>query len=118
MNIQMSAVKKRITQFPITRTVVRSGVEFHPTLNRGDKIRCYYCNKVIKVNDKTAFTVPNDPTKMQYIECPECEKRVSVLYYFDRKVKVGELKKKKTRKRIRAYVADWDSPDAECELRD
>lgn len=106
MNIQMSAIKKRITKFPITRTVVKSGVEFHPILNRGDKVSCYFCKTPIKVNEKSAFTVPNDPTEMQYLECPKCGKRVSILYYFDRKV-TYEKKVKKKKPRARYYVSAW-----------
>ena len=107
MNVQMTALKQPITKFPITRNVVRCGVEFHPTLDHGDKVRCVYCQNPIRVNERTAFTVPNDPTEMQYLECPKCKKRVSVLYYFDRKIRAGELQPKKKRRRIKAYVADW-----------
>ena len=107
MNIQMSAIKKQ-AKFPITRNVVKNGVMFRPELNLGDRVSCYYCNSPIRVNTKTAFTVPGDDTEMTYIECPKCGKRVSVLYYFDRKVTYEPRKKKnKPRTRTRTYVSAW-----------
>ena len=101
MNIQKNIIENPITEFPITRNVVKQGLAFHPLLNVGDRVSCYYCSSPIKVNAKTAFRVEGDDSEMQYIECPKCHMRVSVLYYFDRKVLNGQHTKEPGKRRRR-----------------
>lgn len=116
-NIQKT-INKLPANWPITRNVVKKGVVFHPVLNEGDVVKCYFCNKKITVNNDTAFRVLGDPADLDYIECPECGKRVASLYYFSRKVLYEEPKKtkKKPRRRSRYYVDDILGLDPDGEL--
>ncbi len=86
--------------FPITRIVNESGHDYKRVLNKDDKVRCYFCNKPIKINSVTVHESQVDG--MPIVRCmdPECGCTVPVLYYFDRVIDTKPLSNKLNRKKV------------------
>ena len=53
-------------------------------LDKDDKVICYYCDFVFPVDGNVVVT---DEYDNKALRCPECGKKTSVLYYYDRKAK-------------------------------
>ena len=85
--------------FPVTRTVNESGTDYKRSLNKNQKVRCYFCNKPITINGVTVYISKADG--MPIVRCmdPECGKTAPVLYYFDRIVDKKPLSNKLNRKK-------------------
>lgn len=71
--------------YPITSLVVEHGHTTEYQLHENDVVECYYCKSHFPV--KGNVIIP-DIYDNKALKCPECGKVVSVLYYYDRKVKV------------------------------
>lgn len=81
--------RKAAARLPYVRTVVEAGRERTMTIAAGDKVYCYFCDKVITVDKSTAFRIARDPGETLFIQCPECRKTADAFYYFDRAVRPG-----------------------------
>ena len=96
--------------FPIERTVVYNGEERIKRLEKGALVRCIFCGKIFRVDDKNTYKAKDG---MPIIVCPEqsCRIGVPVLYYFDKEIRTGpvETKKKKKPKNKGAYMRVTDS---------
>ena len=69
-------------RFPIITTIKYGGHEDEYILDRGDIVRCYFCNERFLISTKD-IVIP-DKYDNKAVRCPKCKKVVSVLYYYDR----------------------------------
>ena len=70
-------------KFPIIRNVKLNDLNRTYKLDKGDVVKCWYCKKPIKISSETCSMLENDPSGMVYVDCPKCQSKVAVLYYFD-----------------------------------
>lgn len=84
--------------FPIKRNIVVCGTEYVKTLNKGAKVKCHMCGKKMVVDNNNTINFE----EMQYVCCPECGAKVSVLYYFGKEI--SDEPKQGKGKGIRSYV--------------
>ena len=68
--------------FPITSIVKHGGDTYEYVLNKGDIVKCFYCNDRITISQKV-IVIP-DMYNNTAVRCPNCGKVVSVLYYYDK----------------------------------
>ena len=89
--------------FPIIRSVASYGHAYDKRIDEGDRVHCYMCGHPFAIN---RYCVDVDENEMQFVTCPKCRYRVSVLYYFD-KTNLPELKsvdKSKKHETQRMYI--------------
>lgn len=68
-------------QFPIVRDIIEGGQHFQKSLNKDDIVKCLFCGCPFKLNYRTTHLAEDS---MEMVDCPECGRHVSILYYFDR----------------------------------
>lgn len=68
-------------KFPIVRDIVEGGQHFQKSLNKDDIVKCLFCGYPFKLNYRTTHLAEDS---MEIVDCPECGRHVSVLYYFDK----------------------------------
>ena len=68
-------------KFPIVRDIIEGGQHLTKTLDKDDIVKCYFCGYPICI-DRRHVHLADDG--MQMVDCPECGRHVSVLYYFDK----------------------------------
>ena len=68
-------------KFPITRDVIEGGQHLTKILNKDDIVKCYFCGSPIKLSTRNTHLTEDN---MEMVDCPECGRHVSVLYYFDK----------------------------------
>ena len=66
--------------FPIIRHISENGHNFDRVINENDRVNCFFCNYSILIDYRTVHVARDG---MQMVDCPACERHVSVLYYFD-----------------------------------
>ena len=90
-------------EFPIKKIIIENGEKRTRVLNNGDKVRCWYCNQPITINNSSIYP---SKTGTELVRCPYigCNRKVSVLYYFDRVIPVPQKPKKKRRKKYKEYT--------------
>lgn len=68
-------------KFPITRDIIEGGQHFTKQLDKDDIVKCYFCGYPIKLSTHNTHMTSDE---MEMVDCPNCGRHVSVLYYFDR----------------------------------
>ena len=86
--------------FPIIQTVVSYGHDYEKRIDEGDRVNCYMCKYPFVVN---RYNVRVDENGMQFLVCPMCKARISVLYYFD-KVNLPDQISLKPKRKQKSYV--------------
>lgn len=72
--------KNRVT-FPITRDIIEGGQHLTKSVEKDDIVKCLFCGYPFKLNYLTTHMAEDE---MQMVDCPKCNRHVSVLYYFDK----------------------------------
>lgn len=68
-------------QFPIVRDIVEGGQHITKSLYENDIVKCIFCGIPIKLNYRNTHLAEDG---MEMVDCQECGRHVSVLYYFDK----------------------------------
>lgn len=68
-------------KFPIVRDIAEGGQHFKKLLDRDDIVKCIFCGNPIKLSYRNTHLAEDG---MEMVDCPECGRHVSVLYYFDK----------------------------------
>lgn len=68
-------------KFPIIRDIIEGGQHLTKILNKDDIVKCYFCGSPIKLSTRNTHLTEDN---MEMVDCQECGRHVSVLYYFDK----------------------------------
>lgn len=68
-------------KFPIVRDIIEGGQHLTKTLNKDDIVKCIFCGNPIKLSYRNTHLAEDG---MEMVDCQECGRHVSVLYYFDK----------------------------------
>lgn len=100
--IDMAEPFYKRAEFPIVRHVVESGHEYVRTLQRYDKVPCWQCGQIIRLDYPTVYL---DEQGLEVVRCRNCGRRVDAFHYLDKVLSDKDIReiRKKARKR-RTYV--------------
>lgn len=68
-------------KFPIVRDIIEGGQHLMKTLNKDDIVKCIFCGNPIELSYRNTHLAEDG---MEMVDCPACQRHVSVLYYFDK----------------------------------
>ena len=68
-------------KFPIIRDIIEGGQHLTKSVEKDDAVKCIFCGNPIKLSYRNTHLAEDG---MEMVDCPECGRHVSILYYFDR----------------------------------
>lgn len=67
--------------FPIIRDIIEGGQHLTKSIYENDIVKCYFCGYPICIDHRHVHLADDG---MQMVDCPKCDRHVSILYYFDK----------------------------------
>ena len=86
-SLKVTVRKKRVVQFPVQWIECTHMTDRVRTVQENVTVNCWYCKKSMLINQDTAYYVKSKMVDVEdnipFVRCPNCNKRVSIVYYAD-----------------------------------
>lgn len=93
-------MNKRIpAEFPITIIIVEHGYEEKKVINENKLAHCRFCNHGFLINSDTAYVLEGCIDQTPFVRCPQCNRRISAVYFTDVEYTPTALNKPKRKRK-------------------